>query len=233
MTHSSDQRVQGNGDGRPQQRLRIRYGKGGALKYISHLDLNRTWERVFRRADLPIAHSQGFNPRPRFQMASALPVGVSGRAEYLDLWLTTVLGPQDVGDRLLANLPPGLEVHQIEEVEMDGPSLQSCMRAADYRVEVESEELIEALRTRVRAFLERPSLLRQRLHKGKVRTYDLRPLVHALQVEAGAAGRYVLTVQMQASPQGAGRPDELLEVLGLAFASHSIERTNLHFEFDK
>ena len=58
----------------PRQRIRVTFGKGQQLKYISHLDLARTWERVFRRARLPVAYSQGFNPRPRFQLAAALPV---------------------------------------------------------------------------------------------------------------------------------------------------------------
>jgi radical SAM-linked protein len=216
-----------------QQRLRLCFSKGESLKYISHLDLNRTWERVFRRAALPIAYSQGFNPRPRFQIAAALPVGVSGRAEYLDLWLTIALGPGEVRERLSQVLPTGLEVKSVNEVELRAASLQSQMRTADYVVKVESEEPIEALHTRVCAFLALSTLLRQRPHKGKLRTYDLRPLVHDVQVEPGTAGQHVLVIRMQASPEGAGRPDELLEALGLVLAPHTIERTNLGFEFDK
>ena len=84
-------------DETPKQRLRLRFSKGEQLKYISHLDLARAWERAFRRAGLPVAHSQGFNPRPRLQIAAALPVGVTGRAEYLDVWLTEALVPEDAG----------------------------------------------------------------------------------------------------------------------------------------
>ena len=220
-------------DHAPRQRLRMRFAKGEPLKYISHLDLARTWERVFRRAGLPLAYSQGFNPRPRFQIAAALPVGVTGRAEYLDLWLAGSMAPGDMLSRLRPTLPPGLEVLDIGEVELRAPALQSQMRAAIYRAVVKSQEPVEAVRTRVQALLEQPTLMRQRHHKGKLRTYDLRPLVQSVTVEPGQAGTHVLTMRLQASPEGAGRPDAVLEVLGLSLAPHTVERTNLCFEFDK
>ena len=220
-------------DETPRQRIRLRFAKGEPLKYISHLDLARTWERVFRRAGLPVAHSQGFNPRPRMQIAAALPVGVTGRGEYLDLWLTETLNAEDLGARLELCLPPGLEVLAVGETELRGPALQAQVRAAEYRVEVQSLEPTEAVQSRVQALLEAPSILRQRQHKGKLQTYDLRPLIQSVTVEPGEAGEHILTMRLQASPAGAGRPDEVLQALGLALGPYRIERTNLTFEFDK
>ena len=220
-------------DGAPQQRLRLRFAKGEPLKYISHLDLARTWERVFRRAGLPVAHSQGFNPRPRLQIAAALPVGVTGRAEYLDLWLTEALAPGELEARLRPCLPPGLEVLDVTETKLRAPALQAQMRAAEYRVEVWNQEPIEAVHSRVQALLDAPSILRQRQHKGKLQTYDLRPLIQLVTVEPGPSGGHALLMRLQASPAGAGRPDEVLKALGLSLGLHSIERTNLCFEFDK
>jgi radical SAM-linked protein len=217
----------------PRQRVRIKYAKGERLKYLSHLDLARTWERAFRRARLPLAYSQGFNPRPRFQIAAALPVGVTGGAELLDVWLAEPLAPEDVLSRLQATLPPGLEALASEEVELRSPSLQSEMRAACYRALVWSEEPVEGIRTRIRALLDAPTLLRQRHHKGRWQTYDLRPLVQSVDVEQAQAGRALITMRLQASPQGAGRPDQVLDALGLSLAAHHIERTSLCFEFDK
>lgn len=217
----------------PQQRLRIGFAKGEAIKYISHLDLARTWERVFRRAELPVAYSQGFNPRPRFQIAAALPVGVTGRAEQIDIWLTEPLPLAAALDRLNSTLPSGLEVWGIEEVELRAPSLQSQMRAAEYRAAVRSPEPVEGIRARIQALLAASTLPRQRHHKGKWQTYDLRPLIQAIHVEAGLDGQYVVAMRLQASPQGAGRPDAVLDALGLSVAPHTIERTNLCFEFDK
>jgi len=220
-------------DETPRQRLRLRYAKGEQLKYISHLDLARTWERVFRRAGLPVAHSQGFNPRPRFQIAAALPVGVTGRAEYLDLWLIEAFNPEEVEARLQPCLPPGLEVLGVEETELRASALQAQVRAAEYRVEVSNQEPTAAVRSRIQALLDAPSILRQRQHKGKLQTYDLRPLIQTVTVEPGQEGGHLLRMRLQASPAGAGRPDEVLNALGLSLALHSIERTNLCFEFDK
>jgi radical SAM-linked protein len=217
----------------PRQRLRIRFAKGEALKYISHLDLARTWERVFRRAGLLLAYSQGFNPRPRFQIAAALPVGVTGQTELLDIWLTECLAPGEVLARLRPVVPPGLDVLDAEEVELRAPSLQSQMRTANYRVVVQTREPVRAIRIRIQALLDAPTLQRQRHHKGKLQTYDLRPLVQDVIVQAGRAGERVLTMRLQASPVGAGRPDQVLDALGLLLVPHAIERTNLYLEFDK
>jgi radical SAM-linked protein len=217
----------------PEQRLRIEFAKGAALKYISHLDVARAWERVFRRAALPLAYSQGFNPRPRFQIAAALPVGVTGRAELLDIWLEVWTDPQDVLARLGPNLPPGLDVLSVKEVDLRAASLQSRMRTAEYLVEVDTAEPPEGIEIRVRALLEAPTLPRQRHHKGRMRSYDLRPLIRDIEVAPGKEqGKVMLRMHVQNSPQGAGRPDEVLDALGLSVAPHAIERTKLHFEFD-
>ncbi|MCL7455109.1 MAG: TIGR03936 family radical SAM-associated protein, partial [Anaerolineae bacterium] len=172
----------------PEQRLRIQFAKGAELQYISHLDLARAWERIFRRAALPVAHSQGFNPRPRFQLAAALPVGVTGRAELLDVWLDATMDPAEVLARLVPVLPAGLEVLGVEEVGLRAPALQSQMRAAGYRAEVRTSEPLAGIETRVRALLEAPTLPRQRHHKGRMRSYDLRPLIQQVEVERGEEG---------------------------------------------
>lgn len=220
-------------DGGPQQRLRVAYAKGEEIKFISHLDLARTWERVFRRAGLPLAHSQGFNPRPRFQIAAALPVGVTGRAELLDMWLLQPQSADEVLEGLPAVLPSGLRVSWAAEVALRSPSLQSQMRAADYQAVVYGAEPASSIQTRIQALLETKTLLRQRQHKGKLQTYDLRPLIQRVNAEPGPEGEVILSMQLQASPQGAGRPDEVLDALGLSLGRHSMERTKLHFEFDK
>lgn len=216
----------------PQQRLRLTFAKGEPLKFISHLDLARTWERAFRRAGLPVVYSQGFSPHPRFQIAAALPVGVTGRAEYLDVWLTECMTPEEVLSRLAPALPPGLVVLSVEQVELRAPSLQAQVCAAEYRATVRGKEAVEAVRSRIEALLSTPTLPRQRHHKGKLQTYDLRPLVQSVTVEPGQAGECVLQLRLQAGGEGAGRPDEVLDALGLWLAPHTIERTKLYFEFD-
>jgi radical SAM-linked protein len=244
-------------DRMPLQRVRITFAKGDALRYISHLDLARTWERVLRRAGLPVAYSQGFNPRQRFQIAAALPVGVVGRAELLDVWLVEPLSPEEILDRLGPALPSGLEVSRVVEVELRSPSLQSQMRTATYRALVRSPEPVEAIQGRVQGLLQAPTLPRRRHHKGAMQTYDLRPLIRTIDVHPGQTWPLeglgdqppgsrgdrppeshedrgqVVTMCLQTSPQGAGRPDEVLDALGLSMVVDAMERTNLNFEFDK
>lgn len=217
----------------PKQRVRIRFAKGEPLKYISHLDMARTWERVFRRARLPVAYSQGYNPRPRFQIAAALPVGVTGRAELLDLWLVELLEPGAVQERLEVALPPGLDVSAVVNTDLREPSLQSQMRAAHYRAVIHSREPVEEIRIRAQALLDALALPRQRHHKGKMQNYDLRRFIQELMVELGPEGVCTMTMRLQASPQGAGQPGEVLDAMGLSKVSTTVERTSLVFDFDK
>lgn len=220
-------------DQSPKQRLRLWFARGRELRYVSHLDMARAWERSFRRAGLPVAYSRGFNPRPRFQIAAALPVGVTGRRELIDVWLDSPLTPQDLLDRLRPVLPRGLDALDVQQVDLRAPSLQSQMRAASYLVAVNSREPVAAIQTRIESLLDAPVIMRQRHHKGKMQAYDLRPLVQSVEVKPRGDEERVLSMRLQASPQGAGRPDEVLDVLGLSTVPHSIERTNLYFEFDK
>ena len=219
---------------RLRQRLRITFAKGEAIKYISHLDLARTWERTFRRAGLPVAYSQGFNPRPRFQIAAGLPVGVASRAELLDVWLAQPLEPEEVLARLQAVSPPGLEVLEAAEVDLKAPALQSQMCAADYVAVVRTAEPLAAIQARVEALLGAPTLPRRRLHKGEWQTYDLRPLIHSITVTPGGVGMASGSWPCACWPaqQGAGRPDEVLDALGLSLLPHTVERIMLHFQFD-
>jgi hypothetical protein len=130
-------------------------------------------------------------------------------------------------------MPSGLEPVDSVKVDLQSPSLQSQMRAADYRATVLSPEPVGAVRNRVRVLLDTPSVPRRRQHKGKWQSYDLRPFIQSIVVQSGEEGEHILTMRLQASPGGAGRADEVLDVLGLSLAAYTVERTRLRFEFDK
>jgi radical SAM-linked protein len=208
------------------QRLRVIFSRGEAIKYISHLDLARAWERALRRAGVPLAYSQGYNPRPKLTFAAALPVGVTAQREIMDLILDRQVMPPDFAGRLSPHLPPGLAVIQVKEVYYKLPSLQSQMRAADYRVEVAWAEGRAALEARVADFLARAHCIRQR--RGK--SYDLRPLVASLRVGQAVAGGFALQMRLGLGPRGTARHDELMDALGLAEATRSVCRERLFFE---
>ncbi len=211
------------------QRLRVTFAKGEPIKYISHLDLMRAWERALRRAQVPLAYSEGFNPRPKITIAAPLPVGFTGRGEVMDVVLLRRTSPYNFAKRLKPHLPPGLEILSVEEVYLRLPSLPSQMRHAEYRVVVESGETLAEMEERVERVLSAQSLPRRRERKGKVTEYDLRPLIDDLWVEGRQGSAYVLGMRLQADSQATGRPDEVLEAMGLGDVPRSIERTQCLF----
>ncbi len=213
---------------RTPQRLRITFAKGEEIKYISHLDLMRLWERALRRARVPLAYSHGFNPRPKMAVAAPLPVGFTSRGEVMDVVLERRISPFNFAKGLARHLPPGLEVLSVEEVYPKLPSLQSQVRAAEYRVTMfwdGSQEKIggKLLAEQVRQLLVAEQLPRQR--RGK--DYDLRPLIEDLWVEGKEADSWVLGMRLRAGSQGTGRPDEVLDALGLAEKPHVVRRERL------
>lgn len=212
------------------QRLRVWFAKGPEVRWIGHLDVARFWERAIRRADIPILYSRGFNPQPRVQFASALPVGVSGRAEIMDIWVSPPQDPTEVKVRLQAQCPPAFRVLKVREVSLDLPSLQSQVRGAEYEVMVEKAFLPPDWQKRVKAFLAATEVWRERRRKGKQVRYNLRPLVQELRLlgEDDEWVRFFLRVR---SEEGAtGRPDELLAALGLEEVPRRIERTRILFQ---
>jgi radical SAM-linked protein len=205
------------------QRLRITFAKGEAIKYISHLDLMRLWERALRRARMPLAYSHGFNPRPKIAIASPLPVGFTSRGEVMDIVLERPVSPLSFAKGLAPHLPPGLEVLSVQEVYPKLPSLQSQVCAAAYRVAVCWDGSQDEMEAKLGELLSAEQLPRHR--RGK--DYDLRPLIEDLWVEGGEAGDWVLGMRLRAGSHGSGRPDEVLDTLGLAEKPHTIQRERL------
>lgn len=215
----------------PVQRLRLRYGKKNDARFIGHLDVARFWERVFRRVDLPIAYSQGFNPQARLQFASALPVGIAGENELVDVWLLERIEPSDWLERLRSTLPPGFILQDICEVPLRSSVMQSSLRYAIYRVYPRSDLSQDELIGRVQNLLAEEEILRPH-QKKKEKTYDLRPLVDSLDVQT-ENGVVVLEMKLRSGQQGNARASEVLEVLGLKDQQVTISRTELLLEEDK
>jgi radical SAM-linked protein len=208
------------------QRLRIHFTRGETLKYIGHLDMARTWQRIARRAHLPLAYSEGFNPQPRLTFAAALPVGCTSDHEELDMILSPACDITDVNAQLDRVMPPGMKVISIGEVALNAPALQVQLQAAEFEITVEDEEAIGLLPERVAHFIAATEVMRDR--RGKV--YNLRPLVQTLSIESAQADRAaVIRSRLQANEAGTGRPDELAAALGLDPATVKIKRTKLLF----
>lgn len=215
-----------NQDNSPiKQRLQITFGKFDALIYTSNLDLAKIWERTLRRAGLPILYSEGFNPRPRIQLASALPLGISSECEILDVALRETILLDGLADRIIEKSPPGLRIFDIREVPIRAPAPQSLIRSAEYRIHFEDPIDRALLSEKARALLNAGALERERERKGSMVRFNLRPLVHDLFVdEAGD-----LIAHLAVGDQGNLRPDEILRELGLGDLVVSIHRLRLHF----
>lgn len=208
------------------QRLRVTFTKGEEVKYISHLDLLRVWERALRRAGVPLFHSKGYNPRPKISVAAPLAVGVTGQREVLDVVLDRPLAPLDFATAVKRQLPAGLSLLEVEEVYSTLPSLQTQVRSADYEATVEGTAETANIEDRLTALLDSESLPRKRRNK----EYDLRPLVEDLWLEEEEEeGQYTLGMRLRTGEGGTGRPDEVLAELGLADQVRSITRARLHF----
>jgi radical SAM-linked protein len=215
-----------------QQRWRIIFAKGTPIKYVSHLDLHQTWERALRRAGVPLAYSQGFNPQAKLQLAAALPVGHTGSAELMDIILDRPMDGQEILSRLRPVLPGGLTISALQEVDLKTASLQSSLRQAEYRVRLTASVTSDEITQRVNQFMGTEHFEQSRVRKQRTETIDLRLMVHDLHLETAEGGEVVLWMRVSAGASGHVRPETVLEALGLADAQPQIERTKLHFEFD-
>ena len=211
-------------------RIRITFAKQGALRYTGHLDLHKIWERVARRADLPLAYSQGFHPQPKMQLAAALPLGFSSRCELLDMRIEGGTDLSALPARLQMAAPPGLKIIKVEEIDEASPPLQTQVIAAEYEAalpdEVDENELTRSLA----AVLAAETLPRER--RGKA--YDLRPLIEELTLtplplEEGRTGQRVIFMRLTALAGATGRPEEVLAALGIEYEGTRVERTKLIF----
>jgi radical SAM-linked protein len=211
------------------QRMRVTFASDDTVKYVGHLDMARAWERAIRRARLPLAYTQGFNPQPRIQFAAALPVGFTGRAELIDIYLNEALEPPALLAALAAALPRGIRLVEAAQVPRELPSLQSQLSAARYRVEVEAGEDGESFREKLAGFMARESAMRERRRGKDTVRYDLRPLVRALAYLGPVSGGHSFTVTMRSDPGATGRPDELLAELGFETTPRRVVREELLF----
>jgi len=208
-------------------RIRITFAKNGALRYVGHLDLHKMWERVTRRAGLSLAYSQGFHPSPKIQLAAALPLGFSSRCELVDLWVEGETDLERLPGTLQGAVPPGLRILNVAEVEEKSPPLQTQILSAEFEAVLSGEKNRSDLDKKLSTVLHADSLPRER--RGKA--YDLRPLIEELKlIDPDADGHPRLFMRLSAREGATGRPEEVLDALGLPLDGIHTERTRLIFK---
>ena len=198
----------------------MRYAKRGPLRFTSHRDFARAFERALRRAAVPIAFSQGFTPHPKISYASAAPTGVGSEAEYLEIGLQAEVDPGQLRVALDAALSPGLDI--LDAVIAGSGSLADRIDASHWRIELPTVEPADA-EAAVRAFTALDEVLVERMTKQGRRSFDARQAVARIDVtdqsavpsEAdGAPCAIIDLVVRQVTP--AVRPDDVLSGLRVA-----------------
>ena len=203
------------------QRIRIVYSKGDELKFTGNLDMMKVWERTFRRAGLKIAYSQGFHPQPKIHQALPLPLGFTSQNDLLDFWLDSDESLGEISKKLERALQPGIMVQEYQVVPAALKPLQTLVTSAEYLVRMETESIHADLTERIEKLLRQNECLRER--RGK--QYDLRPLIESLQIDKDDTSSLLMT--LAARPGATGRPEEVLDALGIAMQDIEIMRSGM------
>ncbi|MCX6400157.1 MAG: TIGR03936 family radical SAM-associated protein [Propionibacteriales bacterium] len=189
----------------PVQKVRIRYAKRGRLRFTSHRDVSRAIERAVVRAVIPMAYSSGFHPHPRISYAGASPTGAASESEYVELGLSEVRDPRDIGEELDAVLPDGLDVVTAVDAALTSEgSLSDLLTASHWQIELGETPPAEVAAA-VAAFLSTESVLVERMTKKGLRSFDCRAAV--VRLESTPDGDLDLVLEHSVP---AVRPDDLL-----------------------
>ena len=209
------------------QHLRIRFCRGQEVKFISHLDILRLWQRALHRAGISLAYSEGFSPHPRISLAAPLPIGVTSQAELMGILCLKWVSPHFFTAAVSQQLPPGIEILQVYQVALTMPSLQSQVRYAEYRVEVETEKGQKNIESAVTSLLSIKHLPWQHQRDTGRRNYDLRALIDDLWLIDWHSGYCTVGMRLRCDNSGSGRPEQVTTALGFTHHPQLIHRTKL------
>ncbi len=206
-------------------RALIRFGKQPRLRFISHLDLQRFFQRAVNRTGLPIAYTQGFNPHPVMSFGSALALGWTSEYEVIDIKLSAPMGRKRTEDAVRAALPGDLPVLEVRLIDDKHPAPMAQVKMSDYSITLEGEDAGKVL-DQIPAFLAREHVMAVKKSKSGEKEIDIRPMaVEIKRTEVGLFARLMLTEQSTL------KPDLLVKVLsdmaGVDVPEMRIHRTML------
>ncbi len=208
------------------QLLRIRFSRGEEIKFISHLDIMRLWQRALHRAEIPLAYTEGFSPHPRISLAAPLAVGVTSQAELMDVFCSQWVSPHFLSNALSQQLPAGIEIQQVYSVAPTMPSLQSQVSQAEYEVELETEKDQPGVKAALASLLSLEQLPWHHERDTGTRNYDLRALIDDLWLIDWRRSSSRIGMRLRCDSSGSGRPEQVAAALGFSHPT-SIRRTKL------
>jgi len=209
------------------QRLRVKFSRGEEIKFISHLDMIRLWQRIMSRANIPIAYSEGFNPHPRISLAAALALGVTSQAELMDIYLSRWVSPHSFSQAVTRQLVPGIGLLGTNVIPDTYPSLQSQTRFAEYIVRVNSPFAAADVEAKIKNLLAAEEIPWQHQRDTGTRNYDLRPLIDDLWLAEYRAPEAIIGMRLRCDNLGSGRPEQVSRALGFEESPLAIDRTRL------
>ena len=215
-------------------RLRIAFSKHGKVRFTSHRDIARIWERALRRSELPVAYSEGFNPRPKLSFGLALSTGHESNGEYLDIELAADAAEIDVASLpslLSAHLPVGLTATGVVVGDRRMPSLQQAVTSCTWQIDVRDADPA-AVQESIDRLLERDEVMVTRERKGKEVTDDLRPAVLSLAVDSPIEDGVRLIAELGTQPRAA-RVSEVLSALDPPLTEHKVLRLHQWIHTDE
>ena len=187
----------------------------------------RLWQRALHRAGISLAYSEGFGPHPRISLAAPLPVGVTSQAELMDVFCTQWVSPHGFTAAVTQQLPPGIEILQVYPIAPTMPSLQSQVRYAEYKVEVETEKEPREVESALVSLLSTEHLPWQHQRDTGTRNYDLRALIDNLWLIDWCSAYCTVGMRLRCGSSGSGRPEQVIAALGFTHYPQSIHRTKL------
>lgn len=186
-------------------RVLLRFEKGNEVKYISHLDMQRLFQRALRRAKLPCAYSQGFNPHLLISFAAALPVGVCSEAEYVEFQLTKFIHPLEIMKRLNEVLPKGVKILSAVEPEDSYPNVGSVIALAEYVFTTKDGKDYSSI---LKEILKKEEITIEKKTKKGFAFVNVRPMIHRLTQNGG-----VIKATLSCSNSENLRGDKMAEIL--------------------
>ncbi|MEB2308716.1 MAG: TIGR03936 family radical SAM-associated protein [Candidatus Brocadiaceae bacterium] len=183
--------------------MRVRFSKSGDIRFISHHDLMKLFERAIRRANIPIAMSKGFNPHPKLSIPIALGVGISGNDEVLELELLRPMSVEILVECLCLQLPK--EIH-ILSGEVIADSERCLVRDVIYEVVFKNPEFLNTVK--VSEFLQQPFIIVNRTKNEHQKSFNIRPSIQGITVKSG---RLILSIKVET--EGMARPEEVVGAL--------------------
>jgi len=217
-------------------KFRTEITKGEEIRYISHLDYASLMERAIRRAKLPAAYSEGFNPHMKLAFASALAVGVTSDAEYMDIELTKPVCQPEFFDKLTAALPPGVKLIKARIFEGRHKALMAAAELADYAITVPLQGDFAAAAAAVQAYNAAAEVVYTRNMPRRVKEIEVKQYMQEAVAVVQQGSELQLVMKIKITPTGSIKPGEILEVLAqkfampIAVASALINRRGLYGE---